>query len=78
MFSFGVFVFVVCVGVCRRGDVWRFVWWGNEGRVGTDRLYLVYGVGSECGGWWRGGVSGCFGWWVDYGEWGRAGPRGLD
>ena len=25
-----------------------------------------------------GGVSGCFGWWVDYGEWGRAGPRGLD
>ena len=19
---------------------------------------------------------GCFGWWVDYGEWGRAGPRG--
>ena len=30
-------LFVVCVGVCRRGDVW----WGNEGRVGTDRLYLV-------------------------------------
>ena len=23
-------------------------------------------------------MSGCFGWWVDYGEWGRAGPRGLD
>ena len=23
-------------------------------------------------------VSGCFGWWVGNGEWGRAGPRGLD
>ena len=23
-------------------------------------------------------MSGCPGWWVDYGEWGRAGPRGLD
>ena len=47
---------------------------GGESRDGQ----VVFGVGSECGGWWRGGVSGCFGWWVDYGEWGRAGPRGLD
>ena len=29
------------------------------------------GAGGE------GGVSGCFGWGVDYGEWGRAGPRGA-
>ena len=35
------FFVVVCVGVCRRGDAWRPVRWGNEGRVGTDRLYLV-------------------------------------
>ena len=37
----GGLLFVVCVGVCRCGDVWGFVWWGNVGRVGTDRLYLV-------------------------------------
>ena len=34
-------LFVACVGVCRCGDVWRFVWWGNVGRVGTGRLYSV-------------------------------------
>ena len=22
-------------------NVWRFVWWGNVGRVGTGRLYSV-------------------------------------
>ena len=45
--------------------------WGESGRVGCIRSR---GVGSECGGWWRGSVSGglwgldrcgCFGWWVD-------------
>ena len=41
VFSFVCFLFVVCVGVCRRGDAPTFVWWGNEGRVGTDRLHLV-------------------------------------
>ena len=34
-------LFVACVGVCRCGDVWRFVWWGNVGKVGTGRLYSV-------------------------------------
>ena len=34
-------LFVACVGVCRCGDVWRFVWWGNVGRVRTGRLYSV-------------------------------------
>ena len=74
VFCFGGLLFVACVRVCRCGDIWRFVWWGNMGRVGTGRLYSVLGVRSECGGWCRGGVSGglwgldrcgCFGWWVD-------------
>ena len=47
---------------------------GEEMRESRDGQ-VVFGIGSECGGRWRGGVSG---WWVDYVEWGRAGPRGLD
>ena len=35
------FLFVACVGVCRCGDVWRFVWWGYVGRVVMGRLYSV-------------------------------------
>ena len=40
---FFCFFCLLCVWECAGvGDVWRFVWWGNEGRVGgTDRLYLV-------------------------------------
>ena len=41
VFCFGGLLFVACVGVCKCGDVWRFVWWGNVGRVGTGRLYSV-------------------------------------
>ena len=41
VFCFGGLLFVACVGVCRCGDVWRFVWWGNVGRVRTGRLYSV-------------------------------------
>ena len=29
LFFYFFFLFVVCVGVCRRGDVWRFVWVGK-------------------------------------------------
>ena len=58
------------------------------GRRGESRDgQAVFGLGSECVGWRRGSVSGglwgldrcgCLGWRVDQGEWGRAGPRGLD
>ena len=50
------------------------------GSVGTFRLYSVYGVGSECGGWRRGSGgwrrrSGGLGGWIDVGllggEWTR-------
>ena len=41
VFCFGGLLFVACVGVCRCGDVWRFVWWRYVGRVGTGRLYSV-------------------------------------
>ena len=43
------------------------------GRVGTCRLYSVYSVGSECGGWRRGcgGLGGWTGVGVLGGEWAR-------
>ena len=47
------------VGVATYGS------WCVVGRVGTCRLYSVYSVGSECGGWRRG--SGGLGGWIDVG-----------
>ena len=38
-------LFVVCVGVCRRGDVWKFVWWGNEGESRDGQV--VFGLGCR-------------------------------
>ena len=48
MFSFGGLLFVVCVGVCRCGDVWGFVWWGNVGKCGESRDgQVVFGLGCR-------------------------------
>ena len=44
VFSFGGLLFVVCVGVCRRGDAWGFVWWGN---VGSRDGQVVFGLGCR-------------------------------
>ena len=49
LMPFGGLLFVACVGVCGcgdvrgwsgccwGGDVWKFVWWGESGRVGCIR-----------------------------------------
>ena len=44
VFRFGGLLFVACVGVCRCGDVWRFVWWGN---VGSQDGQVVFGLGCR-------------------------------
>ena len=41
VFCFGGLLFVARVGVCRRGDARRSVWWGDVGKVGTGRPYSV-------------------------------------